>query len=210
MLLINLFTLLLGDVFTGVNVFFCGFRWNVKAWLLFMLGVDERLFREWWGLGGVFSSGEEEEEREHELPSRSMSALTLDASGVAWTSRGGDGGDTVCIIVVDFEVAILCLLTACLLFWNHIWTAFSVIWQDSANSIRFSFDGAGHFSNSAWRIDSSWDEVLLLFRRASGALSILGSFLGKVSCECVMKANARLFFLRGRGDNNRLRCREWC
>lgn len=45
MLLINLFTLLLGDVFTGVNVFFCGFRWNVKAWLLFMLGVDERLFR---------------------------------------------------------------------------------------------------------------------------------------------------------------------
>ena len=68
----------------------------------------------------------------------------------------------------------------------------------SARYCLFCFSGAGHKSNSACRIFSSWVEVLLLLRRARGALSILGSFLGKVSCEWVMNANARfLSFVEG-------------
>lgn len=50
-------------------------------------------------------------------------------------------------------------------------------------------------SNSACKIFNSCVEVLLLLRRANGALSIFGSFVGKVSCEWVMKAKARFLSL---------------
>ncbi|KAH3667312.1 hypothetical protein OGAPHI_002961 [Ogataea philodendri] len=83
----------------------------------------------------------------------------------------------------------LFLRNDCLLFWNQICTAFSVMSTLAAISSRLILLGVLPFSNSDCRIASSAGEVLLLLRLASRALSMSGSEDRNVDTECEMNAN---------------------
>lgn len=126
-LLISLLTLLFGEVFTGVKVLLEASRWKVSAWLLFFVGD--------FGLGdsGAFFGDEvergnascgtlsESSQEEVSVEMLKSSEGVLDAKGVV---------DVVEPLDLDLLSAMtLCLFMACLLFWNHTWTAFSVMLQ---------------------------------------------------------------------------------
>lgn len=139
---------------------------------------------------GMFSF----EASERSVFDASEDATTLTVAAAA-TVEQGLAGVEVALAFALLAAAFFCFFIACLLFWNHICTAFSDMLQRSANSCLFFLSGAEQMSNSACKIFSSCVEVLLLLRRAKGALSILGSFVGNVSCEWVMKAKARFLSL---------------
>ncbi|KAH3659618.1 hypothetical protein OGATHE_005663 [Ogataea polymorpha] len=82
----------------------------------------------------------------------------------------------------------LFLRSDCLLFWNQICTAFSVMSTLRAISILLILLGVFPFSNSACKIASSAGDVLLLLRLARRALSMSGSEDRNVETECEIKA----------------------
>lgn len=103
----------------------------------------------------------------------------------ATSDESGVGGNTVISLSVDFS-----LRSDCLLFWNHICMAFSLMLTLRAISMRRAFSGVEPFKNSWFKMASSLGDVLLLFLRANDALSMDGSCEGYVAGEWLMKAKS--------------------
>lgn len=100
------------------------------------------------------------------------------AGADARAEESGVGGNSVISLSVTLRRR-----SDCLLFWNQIFTAFSVMLTRLEMSVRLTLFGVEPTSNSRFKMANSWGEVLLLLRRANEALSMEGSCDGYVAGE---------------------------
>lgn len=138
-LLISRLTLLLGDVFTGVRTLLSEVRWKVRACPFLAL------------VGGIVFIGVVSPLLVSGVKSlvTHLESVLVSIAGKRLEARGVESSWAAATEFAAFWAEFLCLLKACLLFWNQIWIAFSDMLQRSASCCLFRLSGAGHWLNSA-------------------------------------------------------------